>query len=221
MIQHVWEAACRTGSLSEVVVATEDESIAEVVRGFGGDVVLTPTGFTSGTDRVAYVARQRPADLVVNIQGDEPLIRPEALDALVAAMHADDRCEMGTLAVIRHSDEQLRDPNVVKVLVSAEGTAMYFSRQPLATDLDGRFYKHVGIYAFRPTALFQFCEMPPSPLEQLERLEQLRALEKGFRIRVVMTVHDTIAVDTPADLARVQQHLEALAALSQSPEGIS
>ena len=130
MIQHVWEAACRAQRLSEVVVATEDESIAEVVRSFGGEVVLTPGGFTSGTDRVAWVAKQRPADLVVNIQGDEPLIRPEALDALVLGMTSDDRWDMATLAVPRHSFDQLQDPNVVKVLVSSEGTAMYFSRQP-------------------------------------------------------------------------------------------
>jgi len=219
MIQHVWEAAKRVRRLNEVVVATEDESIAEAVRAFGGDVVLTPKGFTSGTDRVAWVARERDADAVVNVQGDEPLIRPEALDALISALLADEACDIATLAVPRHGGEQLRDPNVVKVLVSAEGTALYFSRQPLATDSDGRFFKHVGIYAFRPGALQRFCELPPSALEQLERLEQLRALERGFRIRVVMTVHDTIAVDTPEDLARVQQHLEALTALSTSPEG--
>ncbi len=218
MIQHVWEAANRARKLDEIVVATENESIAQVVRGFGGKVVLTPV-FSTGTDRVAHVAKDRDFELVVNVQGDEPLVSHEALDDLVTALAADESCQMATLAIRRREPEQLQDPNVVKVLVSADGIAMYFSRQPLATDLDGSFYKHVGIYGFRRDALQSFCQLAPSPLEKLERLEQLRALERGFRIRVVLTVHDTIAVDTAADLVRVEQYMEALAAASSRTEG--
>ena len=212
MIQYVWEAARRAESLSEVVVATDSEEIAAVVKGFGGNVVMTPSDLPSGTDRVAFVAKDllakdRPHDLVLNLQGDEPLLEPDFIDSLVADLRAHPTCSLATLVVQKRSPEEANNQNVVKAAVSSRGDALYFSRQPLFVSPDGAFFKHIGIYGFRRSALLTFCSLPPSLLEKAERLEQLRALENGMSIRAVRVERDTIAVDTPGDIARVEKVL--------------
>jgi 3-deoxy-manno-octulosonate cytidylyltransferase (CMP-KDO synthetase) len=211
MIQYVWEAALQARLLDEVVVATDDEEILAVAQGFGAKAVLTPNTFESGTDRVAFVAQESGAGIVVNLQGDEPLLAPSAIDRLVETLESDAAADMATLAVAMRTDAELRDPNVVKVVFSREGRALYFSRQPLAAAPGGAFFKHVGIYAFRTAALRRFCRLPASDLERTERLEQLRALENGMSIRVILMAEDTIAVDAPADIARVEARLDAIA----------
>lgn len=205
MIQHVWEAARRSTELDRVLIACEDEEIRDLAKGFGVEAVLTPQGITTGTDRVAFVAEGlSEAQWVVNIQGDEPMLDPRAVDQLVRSLKTFD-CDMATLAFRRQDEAGLSDVNVVKVLVSSSGRAMYFSRHPLRSDLGGKFLKHIGVYGFRRDALLKFCELPPSPLEQLERLEQLRALEAGFHIQVVEVSRDVISVDTPEELSHVER----------------
>jgi 3-deoxy-manno-octulosonate cytidylyltransferase (CMP-KDO synthetase) len=207
MVQYVWDAACRAKRLGSCIVATDDAGIAAVVESFGGKVVITPESIKSGTDRVAYVARESEAAIVLNLQGDEPLLRPESIDALIDCIHENPSYDMATLAVKRESFEDLNNPNIVKVVLSSEGTAIYFSRLPITAGSGGEFLKHVGIYAFRKQALLRFCALPSSRLENVERLEQLRALESGYRIGVRIIENDTIAVDTPEDLAKVESFI--------------
>ncbi len=215
MLQHVYERAARAESLSGVVVATDDERIANAVRAFGGEVVLTSPDHRSGTDRVAEAARALAADVVVNIQGDEPLIDPHAIDSLVAPFAARPELVMTTLAVPIRVAEEIDDPGVVKVVVDRQGFALYFSRysipyqrdvgagSPQDPSLSPRL-KHLGLYAYRADFLQTFAGLEPTPLEQTEALEQLRVLEHGYRILVVPTDHDAVSVDTPEDLARVR-----------------
>lgn len=209
LVQHVWEAAVQSSRLSRVVVATDFDQIADAVRGFGGAVEMTSEDFQSGTDRVAWVAAQTDAEIVVNLQGDEPLLPPSAIDRLVEALEADPRADMATLVVRKTDRADLENLNVVKAVVSRAGNALYFSRQPLVSDADGLYFKHIGIYAYRKDALLQFCAWPCSNLEKAERLEQLRALENGLRIRAVEIDSDTIAVDVPSDIDRVHAHLSS------------
>lgn len=206
MIQHVWEAASKARRLGGLLVATDHPSIASCVESFGGRAILTGE-HPSGTDRVASVVASMACDLVVNIQGDEPLLDPASVDRLVEELDAHPECGMATLAVRKRADEGLEDRNVVKVVLSEAGEALYFSREPLRSEADGGFLKHIGIYGFRRELLLRFAAWPPSRLEQLERLEQLRALERGVRIRVAVVGHDTVAVDTPDDVARVERIL--------------
>jgi 3-deoxy-manno-octulosonate cytidylyltransferase (CMP-KDO synthetase) len=207
MIRHVYERARAARSLSRVLVATDDERILDAVRAFGGDAVLTAGSHRSGTDRVAEAARDLDADVVVNIQGDEPMLAPEPLDALVAAFAGRPELEIATLAhPIRTSDEAA-DPAAVKVVMDRDGYALYFSRLPIPYDRDGAGaarWRHLGVYAYRKAALLRFAHLPPTPLEQSEALEQLRALENGMRILVLATDQEAIGVDTPEDLERVR-----------------
>jgi 3-deoxy-manno-octulosonate cytidylyltransferase (CMP-KDO synthetase) len=212
LLQHVVERARQARSLSEVVVATDDARIAAAVRAFGGKVQMTAATHPSGTDRIAEVARDLACDLVVNIQGDEPLIDPAEIDAAVAPLLADAWIPMGTLACPL-SVEQAADPNAVKVVVGVDGFALYFSRAPIPYLRDGHrggvspHLLHIGLYVYRREVLLRLAGLPPTPLEELERLEQLRALEHGIRIRVVVTDHPSIGVDTPEDLERVRRML--------------
>lgn len=208
MIQYVWEAASRSRLLTEVLVATDHPEIRDIVEGFGGKAILTGP-FDSGTDRVASLVRDREADIIVNLQGDEPLIAPETIDELISDLELNPASSLSTLAVRRKDSEGLSDPQIVKVVISRSGEALYFSRQPLACDSEGSFLKHIGIYAFRREALLRFCALPVSALEKAERLEQLRALENGMRIRVVTVNRDTIAVDIPEDIKKVEWALLA------------
>ena len=211
LVQHVWERAAELRSVGRTVVATDDERIAVAVRGFGGQAVMTPSDLPTGTDRVAWATRTDPADLVVNLQGDEPVFDVKAVDELVRLMAADPGIEMGTLAHPVADEAEHRDPNRVKVVVDRAGFALYFSRAPIpfarrpgvVTPL-----RHLGLYVFRRAFLQRFAALPPTPLEQAETLEQLRALEHGARIRVVVTPESSIGVDTPEDVPRLAAHLE-------------
>lgn len=209
LIRHTWERACQLPSIDRVLVATDDERIAEAVRGFGGDVAMTRADHPSGTDRVAEVARRVPADLVVNLQGDEPAFDVKAVDKLVRLMMDEPAIEMGTLA---HPIEEIeyQDPNATKVVLDQAGFALYFSRAPIPYRRRPGFaapFRHIGIYVFRAATLQRFAGLRPTPLEQSETLEQLRALEHGIRIRVVLTVEASPGVDRPADLERLAAHL--------------
>lgn len=211
MIQHVYERVRQAGMVSQVVVATEDGRIKSAVEAFGGEAVMTRSDHRTGTDRVAEVAAHIPADFYVNVQGDEPLIDPGTIDALVAAMTEDDSVQLATpCTAIKHQDD-IMDPNIVKVVRDFEGNSLYFSRAPIpwVRDTGGtvtaRHWKHLGLYGFRRDALLEFPTLPPGELEHIEQLEQLRWLENGFRIRVVETEYDAVSVDVPADVERVEK----------------
>jgi len=211
MLQWVWEAACKSRLTEQVVVATDDDRIADVAAKFGADVVMTKKSHRSGTDRIAEVADKISAQLYVNVQGDEPLLSPAAVDDLIRAMMESPRVPIGTLAHRIESEAEWRSPEVVKVVCNRHNEALYFSRSPLpfqrAFDGTMRLLRHVGIYAFRARALATFVSLKPSPLEIAESLEQLRALEHGLTIQVIETKYRCLGVDTPADLARVEAAL--------------
>ncbi len=217
MVQRVYEQAKQSRTLHRVVVATDDERIARVVREFGGEVVVTPPEIKSGSDRVAAVAARDDGDIFLNIQGDEPLIAPEMIDQAARILIDDAQAHVGTLAKRITSVEELLNPSVVKVVVDKNSYALYFSRSiiPFVRDeaepakwLTKRtFYKHIGLYVFRKEFLLGFAKMPESGLEQAERLEQLRILENGFRIKVGFTEYDSIPIDTTADVERVESIL--------------
>jgi len=212
LLQHVVERCREAQSLAEVMVATDDERIATVAREFC-PVEMTRADHPSGTDRIAEVAARLDCDAVVNVQGDEPLIAPEVIDAVAGALS---EAEMTTAATPVNNISDYSDPNVVKVVVSAAGRALYFSRRtiPFVRDLAEEspeqqlaafpFLKHLGIYAYRCEALQRLVEFPPSPLEQVERLEQLRALENGIEIAVRQVEYEAIGVDVPEDVQRVE-----------------
>jgi len=211
MIQHVYERVRRASLVSQVAVATEDARIQTAVEAFGGKAVMTRSDHRTGTDRVAEVATHIPADFYVNVQGDEPLIDPGTIDILVAAMTEDDSVQLATpCTAIKHQDD-IMDPNIVKVVRDFESNALYFSRAPIpwVRDTGGtitaRHWKHLGLYGFRRDALLEFPTLPPGELEHIEQLEQLRWLENGFRIRVVETEYDAVSVDVPADVERVEK----------------
>jgi 3-deoxy-manno-octulosonate cytidylyltransferase (CMP-KDO synthetase) len=221
MIQRVHERACRARKVDRVVVATDDERIASAVRGFGGEAVMTSPSHPTGTDRVAEAARGMNAEIVVNVQGDEPMLDPAGIDAVVGALADDPAVPISTLSLALRSVEEMLAPAVVKVVTDAAGDALYFSRSPIphlrrgaSADLRasaeaavarGLARKHVGLYAYRREALLHLASLPPSPLEEAEGLEQLRALHHGLRVRVVpVDGEGGVAVDTPEDLERVR-----------------
>jgi 3-deoxy-manno-octulosonate cytidylyltransferase (CMP-KDO synthetase) len=221
MVQHVYERAARAGLVSEVIVATDDERIADAVRAFGGRVEMTAQTHETGTDRLAEVTARIDSDIIVNVQGDEPLIEPAMIDEAIRPLTLDSSIKMGTLKTRIKTLHDFLSPNVVKVITDKEGFALYFSRSPLPNFRDkwndlkdeafesGRLicYKHVGIYVYRRDFLLQYAKMSPTYLEMAEKLEQLRALENGFRIKVEETKYESIGVDTPADLEKVMESL--------------
>ncbi|MDA0999461.1 MAG: 3-deoxy-manno-octulosonate cytidylyltransferase [bacterium] len=238
MIEHVYRKASQARLISRVIVATDDERIFETVRAFGGEVQMTRADHPSGTDRVAEVAAGpcgEGAIAIVNVQGDEPLIEPKSIDGAVAPFLAENPPDMSTLAVPLAGPEAFLDPNVVKVVVAASGDALYFSRAPIpfARDrlgseqaraealadgwetLSPRPLKHLGLYAYRRDYLFRLAKLPPTRLEQAEKLEQLRALENGASIRVIVVEEDSIGVDVPEDLVRLQSNRALYAALEE------
>ncbi len=206
MLLHVLDAGRAARRLSRVVVATDDERIAAVVRGAGGEVILTSRDAASGTDRLAEAARSRPADVYVNIQGDEPMMSPSNIDRAVEALLVSGRRRIATLSVPL-PEAEASDPNVVKVAVARDGRALYFSRAPIPYPRGGSaaYRKHLGLYAYRAAALAEIAALEPSPLETMESLEQLRWLEAGYDIWVAEAATDSIGVDTPEDLARVEE----------------
>ncbi len=218
MLQHVVERVRRARSVSRTLVATDDERIVRAVESFGGEAVLTRPDLRSGTERAAAVAAQVNAAVYVNVQGDEPLIEPAAIDLAVEALASEPEVQVATLSVAISSPNDLMDPNVVKVVSDFEGNALYFSRAPIPWIRDEKpaaaptHRKHIGLYAFRRDALLDFPTLPPGILERLEQLEQLRWLENGYRIRVVETEYDSVSVDIPEDVERVEKLLREMGA---------
>jgi 3-deoxy-manno-octulosonate cytidylyltransferase (CMP-KDO synthetase) len=239
LIQHVYENSLGAVLAGEVVVATDSETIFERVLSFGGKSVMTSSDHTSGTDRVAEVARSMDYDIIVNVQGDEPLIRPQMIDDVISLL-SDSRADIGTLVKSIEEPEEIMDPNVVKAVFGEKGFALYFSRAPIPYHRDSgamselmpgkgfmeagssrmsvgpsrsprpawsRFYKHIGIYSYKRDVLLRLTEMKPTALEKTEKLEQLRALEHGFAIKVKETAFEIIGVDTPQDLERAETWL--------------
>jgi 3-deoxy-manno-octulosonate cytidylyltransferase (CMP-KDO synthetase) len=213
MIQHVVERVGRAQMVTSTIVATDDERIKKAVEGFGGKAILTRHDHRTGTDRVAEVATHVEAEIYVNIQGDEPLIDPGTIDAVVAAMLEEDSIQIATPCTEITQANEIMDPNIVKVVRDFDGNGLYFSRAPIPwvrdtkTTVDARHWKHIGLYAFRRDALLEFPTLPPGEIEPIEQLEQLRWLENGFRIRVVETDYDAVSVDVPADIERVEKLL--------------
>lgn len=210
MLQHVWERANRCRYLDDVLIATDDERVGNAVREFGGKVRMTRADHPSGTDRLAEVASSELAAFYVNIQGDEPLIDPEAIDAAILAVHGDETVAMGTLKKQIIDPTDIVNTNVVKVVTNLLNDAIYFSRCPIPYERDGRsrvplYFKHIGLYVYRRDFLLRYPDLSVGPLEEAERLEQLRALENGYRIRVVNTEYESLGVDTPEDLERVNE----------------
>lgn len=211
LLQHVFERASLARYLTRVVVATDDDRIAAAARGFGAPVVMTRADHLSGTDRVAEAASADEASVVVNIQGDEPLIEPAAIDACVLALLDNPDVPMATLKKKIEDESERRNPNVVKVVTGRTGRALYFSRCPIPLHREGDevHYKHIGLYVYRRDFLLSYPDLPVGPLERAEKLEQLRALENGYRIQVAETEYESLGVDTPEDLAGVARLFEA------------
>lgn len=234
LIQRVYEQILSASLVNDILVATDDKRIFEAVVGFGGKAVMTSREHVCGTDRITEAAKDIDCDIIVNVQGDEPLIRPQMVDEVIMLME-DEKASIGTLAArIKRADEVM-DPNVVKVVFNEEGFALYFSRFPIPyqgglfipqTTLDSEQYaidtgnsyrgsfieqytlfKHIGIYAYRKSVLLDFSKLPQTRLEKIEKLEQLRALENGISIKVKETEFETIGVDTPDDLKKAEEWL--------------
>jgi 3-deoxy-manno-octulosonate cytidylyltransferase (CMP-KDO synthetase) len=207
MIEHVYRRAAAARSISGVVVATDDERIASAVERFGGTAFMTSADHPSATDRVAELVATVPCGLVVNVQGDEPLLDASVIDVTVDAMLGDGRIDIATPARPIRSDE-LANPHLVKVVTDLNGFALYFSRSPIPYGRDqsalGLARGHIGLYVYRRDVLLRLAQLPPAPLEQAEALEQLRALEHGIRIKVVETDYESVGVDTAEDLERVR-----------------
>lgn len=216
MIQRVYERAICAHGIDRVLVATDDERIRAAVDAFGGDVVLTRREHRTGTDRIAEVAAGLDAEIIVNVQGDLPLLDPAMVAAAVAPLFDDDTLPMATVKTAIATREERDNPNVVKVVTDRAGNALFFSRSPLpyyrdGLRDDGLGDKHIGLYAYRRDFLLRFAALAPTPLEQAEQLEQLRALEWGFRIRVTDVHAASVEVDTPRDLERARAELAAMA----------
>jgi 3-deoxy-manno-octulosonate cytidylyltransferase (CMP-KDO synthetase) len=211
MIQRVWERVRQATRIAKVVIATDDERILSAVKAFGGEAILTRPNHPSGTSRIAEVAASSNADIYINVQGDEPLIAPEAVDALAECIASDDSIALATLAVALKNPADIMDPNICKVVLDFNGDALYFSRAPIpwvrdsAGKVHAQHWKHLGLYAYRRAALLEYETLPPGELERLEQLEQLRWLENGYKIRVAETSHDSVSVDVPEDVPRVEK----------------
>ncbi len=208
MIEHVYRRAAASRSIAQVIVATDDRRIAEAVSRFGGQVRMTSAAHQSGTDRLAEVATALSCDLVVNVQGDEPLIEPQMIDDAVAPFAGEPALEMSTLRKRIEDEADRHNPNVTKVVVDSRDFAMYFSRAPIPYTREGSppatAWRHVGLYVYRRDTLLRLSRLPPGPIERAEALEQLRALTHGIRIKCVETACESMGVDTPADLERVR-----------------
>jgi 3-deoxy-manno-octulosonate cytidylyltransferase (CMP-KDO synthetase) len=215
MLRHVWERAKKASLLDDVIIATDDKTVMDVAQRFGAKAVLTSTGHKTGTDRITEVVNPLDVKVVVNIQADEPLIHPAMINALASELLNNPSLVMATLAKKITDEKDIHDPNIVKVIMDKEGFALYFSRASIPYNRgaeSGLFmtqshYKHIGIYAYTKDFLFTYTNMPLSKLEQIEKLEQLRVLENGYKIKVIETVYDTMSIDTQEDLDRVRSLL--------------
>ncbi len=208
MIEHVYRRAAAATLVSRVIVATDDERIAGVVSRFGGDAVMTSPSHQSGTDRLAEVAATLDCDVIVNVQGDEPVLSPETIDAAVEPFFSDRTLEMSTLRRRIADPAEHQNPHVTKVVVDKDDYALFFSRAAIPYTRPGQppapAWAHIGLYVYRRDTLLRLAALPPTAMERAEALEQLRALEHGIRIKVVKTAYASIGVDTPEDLARVR-----------------
>jgi 3-deoxy-manno-octulosonate cytidylyltransferase (CMP-KDO synthetase) len=215
MIEHVYRRASEARLVDGVIVATDDERIARVVEGFGGTAWMTRTEHQSGTDRLAEVAASLTCGVIINVQGDEPMLDPRVIDAVAQPLVADPRLEMATACRPLREPDEFTDRHVVKVVRDQSGRALYFSRAPVpwphaTPDLPPAAARvHVGLYGYRRAVLLRLATLPPDSLERIESLEQLRALAHGIGIHVVETEHDSVSVDTPEDLERVRQRMLA------------
>ena len=212
MIQHVYQCARSCPDIDEVYVATDDERISRCVCDFGGKAILTKKDHPSGTDRIAEAAEALPLkgdDVVINIQGDQPFFSPSLIPPLIEPLKLDPQVPMSTLQYRITNEGEIENPNCVKMVTDKSGFALYFSRSPIPFFRDPssgkRYYKHLGFYAYRRAFLSVFAALPPSPLESAEKLEQMRALENGFKIKVVDSPYDSIEIDTPADIKTVEK----------------
>ncbi len=219
LIQHVYEQVAFANLIDTIFVATDDKKIFDAVTSFGGRAVMTSPKHTSGTDRVAEVARDIDCDIIVNVQGDEPFIKPEMVDDVIKLLNDDQRASISTLAKRTADVKEILSPNVVKVIMDNEGFAMYFSRSPIPyyrdvwkelssiafTSAHVEVYKHIGIYGFRKDTLMSFSGTGQGRLEMIERLEQLRALASGIKIKVKETPYDTFGIDTIEDLSKAEE----------------
>jgi 3-deoxy-manno-octulosonate cytidylyltransferase (CMP-KDO synthetase) len=212
LVQHVWERAGRAKRVGRVIIATDDMRIAEAAFDFGAEVALTSPKHPTGTDRLAEVAKKlKSAPLILNVQGDEPDIAPSTIDRLASALQDDPKLGMVTAANPITAAADIRNPNVVKVVTDLAGRALYFSRSVIPHDRDGRgrikYLRHQGIYGYRRQVLLDFVKWKPTPLEKAEKLEQMRALEHGVSIGVIVVKRGSVGVDVPADLAKAVRAL--------------
>ncbi|MGB2705736.1 MAG: 3-deoxy-manno-octulosonate cytidylyltransferase [Candidatus Omnitrophota bacterium] len=216
LVQHVWERAKESRILEEVIIATDNEDVIKAVKRFGGKVVYTSKDQPSGSDRIVEVINPIDVEVVVNIQGDEPLVHYSMIDGLANALLEDKTVQMATVIKKINDKNELANPNVVKVVIDKDGYALYFSRSPIpyargeeTKEKVQYYYKHIGIYAYTKDFLFTYTNLPKSGLEETEKLEQLRALENGYKIKTIETEFDTIGVDTPEDLRKVEGMLRS------------
>ncbi|HUE55502.1 MAG TPA: 3-deoxy-manno-octulosonate cytidylyltransferase [Candidatus Udaeobacter sp.] len=213
MIQRVYERAKMAQRVDQVIVATDDERIVKAVEGFGGQARMTRPDHRTGTERVAEVAAHVEGDVFVNVQGDEPLLDPAAVDTAVGALLEEPAASVSTVAVPIKTPGDIMDPNVVKTVLDFDGNALYFSRAPVpwvrdtASKIQVRHLKHLGLYVFQREALLEYPTLPQGELERIEQLEQLRWMENGWKIRVAEVEHDAVSVDVPEDVARVEKLL--------------
>jgi 3-deoxy-manno-octulosonate cytidylyltransferase (CMP-KDO synthetase) len=214
MVQHVYERAKGAQTVHRVMVATDDQRIMDAVTAFGGEARMTRSDHRTGTERIAEVAVHEPGDVFVNVQGDEPLIDPVAIDTAVGALLEEPQAQITTVATpIRHAGD-IMDPNVVKTVLDFDGNALYFSRAPIPWIRDTqqkvhvKYWKHLGLYVFQREALLEYPTLPQGELEKIEQLEQLRWLENGWKIRVAEVAHDAVSVDVPEDVARVEKLMQ-------------
>jgi 3-deoxy-manno-octulosonate cytidylyltransferase (CMP-KDO synthetase) len=214
MIQRVYERAKLARRADQVIVATDDERIVKAVEGFGGEARMTRLDHRTGTERVAEVAAHVGGDIFVNVQGDEPLLDPVAVDTAVTSLLEEPQASIATVATPIKTPGDIMDPNVVKTVLDFEGNALYFSRAPIpwvrdtGSKIQARHLKHLGLYAFEHGALLEYPTLPPGELERIEQLEQLRWMENGWKIRVAEVEHDAVSVDVPEDVARVEKLLQ-------------
>jgi len=212
LLRHVWEQCCRSKSLDSVIIATDDMRIAKAAFDWGAEVAMTSKSHQSGTDRIAEVVRKgRQFDLILNIQGDEPLVEPSLLNRCVETLRSNRKIDMVTAAHPFENAAEAASPHQVKVIVDCDGNALYFSRYaipfPRNRAVSIKYLRHQGVYGFRRNALLDFVKWKPTPLERAESLEQLRALENGVKVHVLLTKHGSPGVDTPADAKALERKL--------------
>jgi 3-deoxy-manno-octulosonate cytidylyltransferase (CMP-KDO synthetase) len=209
MIQHVWEQAKKCRELSDLLIACDDDKVLKTAQGFGAKAVMTSPEHPSGSDRIAEAVGKLDCGIVVNIQGDEPFIESQVIDALVVALRKDATASVATVIKEIKDDADIKNPNVVKAVIDLNHNALYFSRSTIPYDRNqtraGKYFKHLGLYAYRKEFLMSYKDWPKSMLETTEQLEQLRILEAGYKIKTIETSHESLAVDTPEDLAKIEK----------------